>query len=196
LTEESQKEVSGTFLNELDIWSLRWKLAEIYKSKLENQERYYIDDLVCDHDTQNGRTCTQYFCSFGYLSRNDKFIIKTAFDAFILLSKLKEINPEHPQIEDFAKRRKKIEENSSNPSSKKIQHIGNNQIVPISKSRIDTIQENNPDYSVLNESDDKFNSARIEYLPQKSETLLTKTSNFFKYFFMIVKYKINILLQK
>ncbi len=124
--------------------------------KLVAQQRYYVDDIVCTHVGGDNRTCTEYVCDYGCITPNDKSIIKTAFEAFIFLSKLRELCPEHSAIEDFAQaapaereERKKVA-----PS------YGSAQVVPIRRFRSDTVAtetgNNDAEYSILNESDDIY----------------------------------------
>ena len=151
--------MAPTLLNELDVWGLRSKMAEIYAAKLENQMQNYVDNIMCTHIDPNNRTCTDYVCANNCLTSNDKTIIKSAFEIFMLLSKLKELCPDHKVIIDFA------EKIAPSQSKKRLQpKIA--QVVPLDNTRSETYIENNEEYSILNDSDDK--SARDDYYKDDS----------------------------
>ena len=158
--------MAPSLLNELDIWALRWKLAEIYETKLVEQRRYYVDDIVCTHTGGDNRTCSKYVCAYGYLTRNDKSILKSAFEAFIFLSKLKELCPDHSAIEDFARA---VPGKEREERKKPAQNYGAAQVVPLRRYRTDTVatesNNENAEYSILNESEDLYSVRGTDSAP-------------------------------
>jgi len=138
LSEDSASKVSLTILKELDVWSLRWKLSEIYSAKFLSCNQFHANDIICTHFyNKDSRTCTPYFCSYGYISQNDKLIMRLAFVTFIFLTKLKDQWPDHASITDFGETNELVKKQINKP-----------QIVPVSNRT--------GDYSIKEEYDAKY----------------------------------------